>query len=795
MPRLVNPTRLIANTAANYPDLSITDPLLKDAAYIAQYGQAHIAAYQSTGKMDWFGNTEASDRLAYAQGRQDPAKYRRLRTENQRLDKVGSRLDLRILKVVPKYVKTISGLLDQAEYIASADAIDGLAEDMKAAYEGQLRAQMESGDKLAQVGVNMSPDGQAPPLDEDEIMLRMLQYKNAEALRMEASLVKGNYDGNMPQVMRKCNMYNAIFGRSCIYNYRTKGNVIPQSIEPWRLFLLPSLDEDFKDLKAGAHLEEITIGQLRSEAGDEFSEAEYRTLASAGRQLLGKTWTDMMQQQSMGDAINAVTIQIVRFGFMSFNIDEKGQYWAWYEGTLVVGESGMYYGCRQAYNQLYDMNNPGAVLAPYIPIIPDQIAGWSVSVVDEVMSPADFVQRQWIKLQDELNRSVPKGFAYDLDRIEDVVLSNNKKLSKEEVIEMFERSGRWVHTGVTADGTKDGNIGLRELSNGITPDVLTLFDLIQRGIDLIERMTGVNSAVAAGNAEKRVAVGALDAAKAGAANALQFLFSAQQSLFERCCRAMAAHYRQQEILERGTSEGYGAHVFRLMIEQLPTQEQKDKFQETLNAAVEAGAIDWVDVNIIQQVKNPRLGRILLGARVKRKQADAEKAKQADAENTSKLQAQAAQDKLKELQSLKQMDIDARLAELRVKEEAETKRLVLIAKLKADADRDIEYYRAVAAMHNTALSGSWQAAISSIPKPTGAEGGATTAAAQRATLEALGGATPAMATLPPPPAAEPEPEPDPNEAALQQLMGGQPQPSMAEEPGEPMPQGEPSMLPA
>lgn len=778
MPKLTNPTRLVANTSAVYPDLSEKNPAMKDAAYIAQYGQAHVSDYQTNGRMDWYGNNEASDRLAYAQGRQDPAKYRRLRRDNEKLDKVGSRLDLRILKVVPKYVKTISGLLDQAEYVASADAVDGLAEDMKAAYEGALRAQMENGDKLGEVGVNMSPDGQPAPLDEDEIMLRMLQYKNAEALRLEASVQKSMYDTNMPQVMRKCNMYNAIFGRSCIYHYRTKGHVLPQSIEPWRLFLLPSLDEDYKDLKAGAHLEEITIGQLRSEAGDEFTDSEYRDLAASKsvQSRGGRSWSDIVATDGIGNYLNSMTVQIIRFGFMSWNEDEKGKYWAWYEGTLVV-ETQLAYGCRQAYNQLYDMENPGAVLAPYIPIIPDQIAGWSMSVVDEVMSPADFVQRNWIKLQDELNRSVSKGFAYDLDRIEDVVLSEKKKLTKDEVIEMFERTGRWVHTGVTADGTKDGNIGLRELPNGISTDVITLFQLIQNGIDLIERMTGVNSAVSAGNAEKRVAVGALDAAKAGAANALQFLFAAQSSLFERSARAVASHHRQQEILERGVDEGYGAHVFRLLIEQLPTAEEKEKFQTTLNEALAAGAIDFLDVNIIQQVKNPRLGRILLAARAKRKQADMAKMKQEDAANASKLQAQAAADKLKELQTLKQMEYDARLNEIKVKEAAETKRLTLLANIKAAADKDIEYYRAIASMHNTALSGSWQAAIGSIPKPTGTEGGATASATRAATLEALSGAVPEMAMLPPAPPAV-EPEPDPNEAALQELMGGAP------------PQGEP-----
>jgi hypothetical protein len=673
--------------------------------------------------------------------------------------------------VVPKYIKTISGLLDQAEYVASANAVDGLAIEQRSEHEGQLRAQMESGDKLAKIGVSMAPDGQPAPLDEDEIVLRMLQYKNKEALRLEGQLEQGNYDANVPQVMRECNKYNAIFGRSCIYNYRTAGQVKPMCIEPWRLFILPSLKEDFSDLQAGAHLEEITLGQLRAEAGDELDARDYVNLASAGKSKTGLGWTDLSAKGSVTDTINSMTVSVIRFGFMSYNIDENGRYWAWYEGTLIV-EADLAYGCRMAYNQLYDMENPGAVLPTYIPIIPDQIAGYAVSVADEVMAPADFVQRMWIKMQDELNRSVPKGYAFDLDRIEDVVLANGKKLTKEEVIEMFLRSGSWVHTGVTADGTKDGNIGLRELSNGISPDTITLFQLIQDGIDLIERMTGINSAVSAGNAEKRVAVGALDAAKAGAANALQFLFAAQKSLFERCCRAQAAHYRQQDILKRGVGEGYGAHSFRLMVEQLPTQEEKDKFRETMNAAVEAGAIDFVDIGIIQQVKNPRLGWILLSARTKRKQADAQRQKQQDAQIAMQQQAQTAAENLKQQQMATQMEQEYQLRKQREKEAATTKRAVLLANIKSVADQQIEYYRAVAAMHNTALAGSWQAAVRSLPQP-GKD--ATTGATKAASLNELtAGMMPESATLPAPVQPEPEPEPTPDDIALQQMMGGQPQ---------------------
>lgn len=714
MPKLT----LDTPTATPYPNLFEFDPEKKDKKYITQYGQAHVAsvlmaANDGTQQHFFGGRNRYLQNALYARGKQGASRYTRFKkkSDSGMVNPDGSPLqpeynrpgltaggdpkagerDHRILQVVPKFLRSVVGLLDDDNYDLTVDAIDPLAQEHRAEFEAQLKVVVKHRAALAGMGITVHPpagyQGDAPE-DSDEIdMYMLLGYQFATAMMLEMKLTMAFYDANWKQIQRDATQNDVIMGSSALFAGFVGRQQLPMCIEPGRVLALPSRSEDYHDMTSCGHIETISLGQLRSEAGKEFSSEEYREMAGLVKfPGSGGNITTLYSGLAIDDPIREQGgLDIVRFTFKSWNrsvkkgkLNAAGNYGLWpkkagyslpkgekgtaevhelmyedlYQGTLIVGTE-YSYGCKRAVEQPRDESKPTRVCFPYVLFTPDLILGQATSMTEMIEPIADFAQREWMMLQDSLSRNVPKGYAYDLDALENMVLTKGgKAITAGQIIEGHERTGRWLFRSKSISGERKESIGLHDLPNGLSADVQTHINNISWALQMLEGVTAANSVVTAASPNSEIGKGVSELAIKGAQNAFRYLSHAKASRHERIGQIMASRIVLWEkatpavgsvpngagmMRPVGPAPEIANHVYRFMIRKLPTQEEKAAFDVNAQAALTAGQITLADMAMLKMVDNLTMRWWMLAVRSRRNQKD----KIAQDQNQAQLNAQAA----------------------------------------------------------------------------------------------------------------------------------------------------------
>ena len=715
MPKLT----LDTPTATPYPNLFEFDPEKKDKKYITQYGQAHVAAALITAndgtQQHFFGGRHRYLQNAlYARGKQGASRYKRFKpkSESGMVNPDGSPLqseynrpglgagggdvkagerDHRILQVVPKFLRSVVGLLDDDNYDLRVDAVDPQAQQHRAEFEAHLKVVVKHRMALASLGIPANPpEGYQgdPPENNDEVdMYMLLGYQFAQAMMLEMKLTMAFYDSNWKQIQRDATQNDVIMGSSALFAGFVGRQQLPMNLDPGRVLALPSRYEDYHDITSCAHIETISLGQLRSEAGKEFTDEQYREMAGLVKfPGSGNNTTTLYSGLAADDPVREQGgLDIIRFTFKSWNRSVKkgkrnaaGNYGLWpkkagyslpesekgsaevhelmyedlYQGTLLLGTD-YSYGCKRAVEQPRDEAKPTRVHFPYVLFTPDLVLGQATSMTEMIEPIADFAQREWMMLQDSLSRAVPKGYAYDLDALENMVLTKGgKAMTAAQIIEGHERTGRWLFRSKSISGERKESIGIHDLPNGLSTDVQTRINNISWALQMLEGVTAANSVVTAASPNAEIGKGVSELAIKGAQNAFRYLSHAKASRHERIGQIMASRIVLWEkatpavgsvpngagmMRPVGPAPEIADHVFRLMIRKLPTQEEKVEFDQNAQGALNNGQITLADMAMLKMVDNLTMRWWMLAVRSRRNQKD----KLAQDQQQAQLNAQAA----------------------------------------------------------------------------------------------------------------------------------------------------------
>ena len=475
-------------TPAIFPDLTETNPKKKGKNFIAQYGRAFISAYRQSQSRDFYhGRTTGRYKKAelYANGEQ--AVKALLKDENGQPDVSGQKVDLmRPLKLLKKSLRAVDGKLKDHDFTATVTPIDATAQDEKRAYEAAMRVQMEHGAFLKTLGIPPPGGAQGPevPVDEDELDLHMaVKYRHRDAMLLEMKLALALYLADYTQVNRHCLRDETTYGSSVVYLALRGPRRLPVRLHPGNCFFLPSETEDYANLQGGAHLERVSLAQVLKEIDADpdttLTATEREQLVSMARNNMPGTGSGYGYYYDSALGVRpemAGQLDVVRFSFKTQDeivlktstnkfgnpqVREKPAGYvdqgqgspgkvvrqtvaAWYEGTLVVGTD-IAYGCRKAYEQMRDEDNPFDCHPLYVVTSPDLLGGFTESTVEQCYTLVDTACEAITRLRFKLATMIGSWMEFDIDAIEAGALKKNNgqgaQMSAQETIAHFFRNG------------------------------------------------------------------------------------------------------------------------------------------------------------------------------------------------------------------------------------------------------------------------------------------------------------------------------------------------------------------
>jgi len=703
--------------ACNLPDLTETNPANKGKEYCLAFGRGFLWQYAQSGTTDFYrGCSKYAELDAYANG--DNAVLSALKKDKSDNGKA-AKIDFRPLPLLHKPLMSVEGLLKDHSYEATVTAVDEEARSEEAFYRGKMRGWMEEGEFLAKTAKNTPPTGNPNdvPMDMQDLDLHMeLEYKNKEAMAIEQKIAYGMYLADYARQDQQCTRDETVKGVSVMVMARRGPRRLPMHLDPGDCFILPASAEDFPNLQAGAHIERLTLGQVLREIDDDpdttLSPDEREQLKNLARTRTvstqshgggysvhgGQVWAN---GSAGGEPELAGQLDVIRFAFVSTDLevqktytnqfgnkavremkaDYKGPQEAnpgrakdmqvhrrsvqnWYEGTLILG-SEIGYGCRRAYEQLRDEDNPFSCLPFYIVNAPGMMGRTIKSMVERCRIAVDIASRAVVKMQHNEAKYWDLTIKLNRDALVEAAVSGGtgaKVLTNAEVIKELVQENIIVGNEFNDAGEPIGKV-LEWIETPLGNAILRHWQTIQNAKAEIADITGINGAISGDDPASRQGEGVTNLAIQGSQNALNHLFVAKHSRFERVAKAIAASVKGSEkraplagsmtVAQRnGTKRTVYVppapeiekREFAFKIEQKPTQEQWAEFYGYMkNFTLGPDPIlSPADVADLWTIDNLKKARYLLATRYKRAMSRREQTAATNSENQGKQAQMAAQ---------------------------------------------------------------------------------------------------------------------------------------------------------
>lgn len=687
---------------AAYPDLTETNPKAKRKAYHLQMARAFWSHYHNSGSRD-FRNGRMSGRYKLAEDYANGVNKVKtvLKDDDGHRDISGSKADLyRPLKILKKSLRAVDGLMKDREFTATVTPIDATAQDEKHAYAAATRAQMEHGQWLQSLGMQMqggAPQGEVP-VDEDEFDLHMeLKYRHRDAMLLELKLALALYLSEYDQQNRQCLRDETTYGSSVLYLALRGPRRLPVRLDPGACLFLPSSTENYANLQQGGHVEKVSLAQVLKEIDADpdttLTADEREQLIALARQNMpgagGGNRNFYYDDALGGQPEMAGQLEVFRFSYKSQDAvvmkegvnkfgnkqvrekpanysgktDERGTVHrrtvsSWYEASLILNTE-IGYGCRKAYEQLRDEDNPFDCHPLYVVTSPDMLGGYTESVVEQCMTLVDTACEAFSRLRFKLATMIGSWMEFDLDAIENAALkkADGTTTSPHETIENFFKNGYILgrkSSGGESGGEKIGRI----IDSGELPfanEIAEQWNTIERCAQQIEAITGINGSISADDPASRQGANVTQMAIAGAENTLQYLYNAKQTRFERVIRALAVSIKQSEPRQPltgavptakgieivGVSDTLADRVMTCRVERKPTAEEWKRLYDQVSIMLTQQLIEPEDALFVQAIDNLKQAGAMLAVRAKRKRRNAQQDAQSQTSMASQQQQESA----------------------------------------------------------------------------------------------------------------------------------------------------------
>lgn len=654
----------------------------------------------------------------YALGNQSIDKYKPLVGVDSESNETWLNIDWSVLPIIPRFRRMALAKLKKVDYNVVATPIDPQSNEEQNSYIDALKKKVLMREMLSQMeGVEMPRPDPADPADMEEIdMVHSVKYKHKLAMEMEQMLEMILFLNDYEETRKQLKEDLFDYGVAALKDYLdSNGAIKVRRVNPANFIVNHCHKRDFSDIEWAGEVLEMTIADLKQSAGDSFSDEDYETIAQMVSNKYGNP--SFIKRFNGRAQIDDYKVRVLDFEFFSFNsltheerYDKRGNkiyrqarkirktnkyhrtdYKVVYTAKWIVGSDHIYdYGLQQDMKR--DRTNLAECELSYHVFSPDFYNMRGYGIMQQIIPLADQIQIAWYKLQNAIAEARPRGIMIEMSALEDIPLgAAGKQLTPSEVLDLYGSKGVLVYRKVDISGRPTNYRPIEELENGIGRDVMTYYGIIEQNINMVREITGLNAITDGSSPDPRTLTHVAQIANEATNNSLYNIVEGDRHLLESLCQSLCV--RIQDAAKYGTLKGYVRGVgkntiqfieatkelsnreFGIRLEDKPTDIQKERLQQLVNAYLGQDILDITDAIEIENATNFKMAQQLLAYRTKRRRAEKEAQAMQNQQANAQMQAQAAQAAEQAKQQTLQIDfqVKAELEKLKAELEMEKQR--------------------------------------------------------------------------------------------------------------------------
>lgn len=692
-----------------------------------EYGVQYFRAMYS----DWVGDSSnlldirsrrIRENRRYSAGMQAVDKYKQMFSD-QTGDLSYTSIDWSIVPIIPKFVDVVvNGVINQEHKIV-VNAIDKDAVEERYQAKNETKAKMilkdfnEDFGKMT--GMDMSSYTENLPDTDEELELYMdLNYKQATEISMEEG-IDYVFSYNDFNEIRKRVIRDLVDLNEAATKVDVEGHIINvRYVDPQHLIRSYSNDPANKDIYHVGEIRQMTIGELRAAVKEDVAPEVWHEIASKHIGKLGNPnkigRRPIFYEMSNSYEHDEFKVSVLDAEFLATNFDiyekketrygtytytrkpdnyeppknprlkrtiERDNYQVWYTGKWIVGSEHCFdYGVRE--NMVRPYQDKFKANSSYTVYQISPVDGVSKSLTERMIPFADQIQLAHLKLAQHMAKARPRGMAFNLDALENVMKGDGGTFTPLELQDVLQQTGNLYYRTVQDDGTTPNGRAFDELQGGVGTALQEFMLVYNYNLERIRDVTGLNEMRDGSGPDKDSLVGIQKLATKASNNATRhiddaFMYIMKSSASNVCLyiqhaikyKSMYDYMYDSLVSAIGrvstdaieTIENVPLRHFGIFLEVAPDEVEKQFLEQAIQISLQSQSIELEDATEIRRIKNIKLAeRKLKVVREKRRKQKQEEAQQ-NSQMNAQIQQQSAQAKAQ---------MDAQIEQMRSKLEAE-----------------------------------------------------------------------------------------------------------------------------
>lgn len=667
------------------------DPKDKNKSWVLQFVKAAWDDFRARGvKFGYNKKYEIEVIKNYAQGNQSITKYKPLLEVAEDSNDTWLNIDWSIIPIIPKFRRIAIAKMMANDYNIVCTPIDSLAQDEASDWYQDMKTKIMMSEVLQQqapeyMSAPAMESSPGEPMDLEELdMMTSYTYKHRSAIEAEQGIKLILEQNDITECRKR--VFEELFDTG-VAGYREwideNNKIRLRAIRPDNLIVSFCRNGDFSDKFYAGEIVEMTIADLRKVAGNQFTDEDYKQIATKVKGEYGNPTTISDYYVNYSYGYDRYKVRVLDIEFYSVNdlvYEERVNR----RGNLVFGRTG--YDEKQKQNNKYkrasikvvykakwiigtdfmfdfglctDMKRAKSSLSDTEMSFHIRSSDFydmrAVGKMEQMIPIADAIQLSWYKLQNAINQSIPGAWDIDLDALEDIPLgSGGKKLDPKEIITMFFQRGLIVSRRKNMMGVNQNGSVVNYINNNSLNEIGVYWNQIQSYIQVLRDITGLNELTDGSTPNSKTLVPVARMAYESSNNALADVVYAEKKLIEKVAESVIL--RLQDVVLRDEVSGYvrslgsntikffkmsenlALHEFGIMIESKPTDEQRMTLLTHLEQYRQTGLIEPEDDIMIRNMDNLKVAEQLLAYRVKKRKAE----KQGEAMQAQQMNGQIQQ---------------------------------------------------------------------------------------------------------------------------------------------------------
>lgn len=544
-----------------YPD-SMVPPKQKGKDWCLQYVKAcHGQWIQGGSTFPLYNRQQQIIRnRQYADGNQSASIYKPLLTSLEK-DKSYLNIDWQIAPILPKFLEIILGYYKKLGEQPTATAVDEQSVNEKRQYKAWLQMQVAMKNEMAWLNSMLGqPQEQDVPSNMDEVeMIMTHNYKQNHEVMLEEglSLIASESDLHeeiKDQFLRSC----FVDSLGILKRYKdVDGRIKARPVDTLEALLGFSKRRDGKDIDVAGEFVQMTLGELRRNAGDAFTITEYRNIAMSSANKYGngawsQAWSmNYYAQPQFGDfpwwswrvrVLDLEWLSCDRYTWKKTTSKTGKKYFdetnndyipkgdakkiqkdfnVWYKSKWIVGTDYIYdWGVLN--DQLRNKDNMQEGHGSYYVYRP-----YTKSPMERVIPYANQIQLALYRMQAAICKGKPAGVAVDVASLENI-MDGDRIMKPLEIMAYYNESGNVLFRSVDPDDPS-GRLHQQpftELEGGVGKIMNDCIEAINHNLNMIRETLGVSIGMDGTVPPPRTGVGTAEMARTGTDNLLLLTYSA-----------------------------------------------------------------------------------------------------------------------------------------------------------------------------------------------------------------------------------------------------------------------------